>query len=340
MKKLAVAVLASSLLAPAVAFAQDDEPQLPALEAPPAPPAAPSAVTLSVPACRLSEHAGFDEADAHTAGQLVCLAIGRAGAAPGSHYRVQLGKLGTTIILVVVQEGATIGSLADSREMRLQGIEEVEIAAPRIAESIVHGTPLAETQKVDNLVGGETRQPKTAPGKVHFALGLVGLMPPLDQGAAPAPGVDLDLHYETANGRLELGGSFRAGGGAASNTAPSMSFAIFSLGTRYYLNDSDFSPYLGGGLSWGYLNLKIDGQTNSGDNSGLGAYLDAGVEVMRTHHSHLAFGVRLDLPFYALNMSGDPTNFYGNANGTGGTNAPASPTYYYAPLSVEARITF
>ena len=211
-------------------------------------------------------------------------------------------KLGSTIILSVVREGAALGSTADSREIRLQGIEEVEIAAPRIAESIVKGTPLAETQKVDNLVGGETRQPKSAPGKVHFAMGLVGLLPPLDQGAAPAPGIDFDLHYETANGHLELGGSFRAGGGAASDSAPSISYAVFSLGGRYYTSDTDLSPYLGGGLSWGYLNLKINQQTAQGDNSGLGGYVDAGVEVLRTHHAHLAFGARLDLPFYTLNM--------------------------------------
>jgi len=335
MNKIAAAVLASSLLVPAVAFAQDPEPEAPAPEA------QPSQVTVTIPPCRLAEHDGFEEADARTAAQLVCLAIGRAGASPTERYRVSLGKLGNTIILSVVREGATIGSTVDSREMRLQGIEEVEIAAPRIADSIVKGTPLADTQKVDNLVGGETRQPKSAPGKVHFALGLVGLMPPLDQGAAPAPGIDLDLHYETASGRLELGGSFRAGGGAASNTAPSMDFAIFSLGGRYYLNDTDFSPYVGGGLSWGYLNLKIDQQSESGDNSGLGAYVDAGFEIMRTHHTHLALGVRLDLPFYALNMNPNYSSYnYDPVTGTTNTTAPTSPTYYYAPLSLEARITF
>lgn len=300
-------------------------------------------VTVSVPPCRLAEHDGFEEADARTAGQLVCLAIGRAGASPTERYRVSLGKLGNITILAVVREGAAIGSTMDSREMRLQGIEEVEVAAPRIAESIVHGSPLADTQRVDNLVGGETRQPKTAPGKVHFALGLIGLMPPLDQGAAPAPGVDLDLHYETGSGRFELGGSFRAGAGAASNTAPSMAFAVFSLGGRYYFNDTDFSPYVGGGLSWGYLNLAINQQTESGGNSGLGTYVDAGFEIMRTHHTHLALGVRLDLPFYALNMNPDYSSYSASAPGYGpaGTTAPAtSPTYYYAPLSLEARITF
>lgn len=171
--------------------------------------------------CRLGDHEGFEEADARTAGQLVCSEIGRAGAPAGTHFRVSLGKLGSVTILSVAREGETPGSTADSREMRLQGIEEVMVAAPRIAESIVKGTPLNETEKVDNLVGQETRQPKIKPGKTHFGLGLVGLLPPLDQGFTPAPGIDLDIHYETGSQQFEVGGSMRFGGGSGEETQPS-----------------------------------------------------------------------------------------------------------------------
>jgi hypothetical protein len=292
-----------------------------------------------MPPCRLSEHTGFEEADARTAAQLVCAHIARAGASPNEHFRVSLGKLGSIVILSVAEEGTTLGSTVDSREMRLQGIEEVDVAAPRIAQSIVHGTPIGETEKVDNLVGGETRQPRAKAGKVHFALGLAGLFPPLDQGAAPAPGLVLDLHYETGNGRLELGGAFRAGGGSANNQAPSLTYVMFSTGGRYYTSDADLSPYLGGGLSWGYLNLTLPSESLSGNNSGLGAYLDGGLQILRTHSTHLAFGARVDLPFYALNTNYSGS-YYNYSTGTY-TNPPSVPTsMYYAPISLEMRLTF
>lgn len=326
MKTLAaVAALGASLLVPVAAFAQGPE-------EPDAPP--PVAASAS-PQCRLGEHAGFEEADARTAGQLVCTSIARAGASPGSHYRVSLGKLGSIAILSVVAEGPD-GSVVDAREMRLQGVEEVEQAAPRIAQSIVHGTPVAETEKVDNLVGGETRQPRPKAGKVHFAMGLTGLFPPLDQGAAPAPGLVLDIHYETGNGRLELGGAFRAGGGSSSSDSPNMGFVMFSVGGRYFTSDADISPYLGGGLSWGYLNLEVPAQGVQGDNSGLGAYADAGVQILRTHGTHLALGARLDLPFFALNQ-GTSTNYN---SGTGAYTTSPAKSFYYAPLSLELRLTF
>jgi hypothetical protein len=330
MNKLAAAVVTPALLVPTLAQAQEpDDLPPPAAEAPP--------VTVTIPPCRLAEHAGFEEADARTAALLVCASIAHAGASPGARYRVSLGKLGSIIILSVAEEGTTIGSTVDSREMRLQGIEEVDVAAPRIAAAIVHGIPLVETERVDNLVGGDTRVPKARPGTVHFALGLVGMAPPLDQGMSPAPGLMLDLHYETPNQRFELGGSFRGGAGQASNESPSVGFAIFSVGGRYYTSDTDFSPYVGGGLSWGYLNLTLPGQNNlSGSNSGLGAYADAGVEILRTHHTHLSVGARLDVPFFALNTGGGET--YNPS--TGGYATPTQSTYFYAPLSLEVRLTF
>jgi hypothetical protein len=332
-KRLAAAAAACALFAPATALAQEPPDNPPPLEQLPAP-SAPS------PACRLGDHEGFDEADARTAARLVCAEIAHAGAPAGTHYRVALGKLGSTTILSVAREGDTPGSTADSREMRLQKIEEVMVAAPRIAEAIVKGLPITETEKVDNLVGQETRQPLSKPGKTHFALGLVGVLPPLDQGLTPSPGLVLDVHYETGSQQFEVGGSMRFGGGngGADNPAICNGFFVFSLGGRWYSADTDVSPYLGGGLSWSFLNLSLPGQTGfQGQGSGLGAYVDAGVEILRTHHAHLAFGARLDLPFFSVKDQGYSTGF----SSTPGYTAPPPPSsIYYAPLSLEIRLTF
>jgi hypothetical protein len=333
-QRVAAAAAACALLAPATALAQEppDPPPLPEpVEAQPAP----------SPTCRLGDHEGFDEGDARTAARLVCAAIAHAGAAPGTHYRVALGKLGSATILSVAREGETPGSTADSREMRLQNIEEVMVAAPRIAEAIVKGLPLSETEKVDNLVSSETRQPKSKPGKTHFALGLVGMLPPLDQGLSPAPGLDLDVHYETGSQQFEVGGSMRFGGGSGGPNNPAISngFFIFSLGGRWYSSDTDVSPYLGGGLSWSFLSLSLPGQSGfQGNGNGLGAYVDAGVQILRTHHAHLAFGARLDLPFYSVK---DDSSYYAGFSTQGVPTPPPPPSsIYYAPLSLEIRLTF
>lgn len=352
---LGLAFLVPFLAVPSVAFAQDAPPPLPAPLPPPPPP--PSSTTDPAPptavpptyapgspastTCVLSDHAGIEDADAQTAGRLVCDEITRAGAPAGSHYHVHLGKLGSVLILSVDRDGTTPGTIGDTRQIRLQGIEEVSVAAPRIADAIVHGTPMADTKTTENLVGEDTRRPRRASGEMHFALGLEGMLPPLDMGLGPAPGLIMDLHYEAS--RIEIGGSVRFGGAATSDTDTYVDFFAASLGARYFFTDSDIAPYLGGGFAWEWLNLVEPSQNFQSNNGGGAAYIDGGVELLRTHSAHLAIGARLDLPFFSLNnsVSGavSPAGTFSGAT----TNPPAPSTtsrVYYAPVSLEMRFTF
>jgi hypothetical protein len=341
-----VVAVALTAFAPSLAYAQEPDEAETKTDAPPTPapaetpPAAPAPADTR-PMCGLGEHAGVDDASAGTATQIVCDSIRHAGASPGEHFRVSIGTLGHVVVLTVAREGATPGSSVDSRQLRLQNIEEIPVAAPRVAEALVRGMPVEETQKVDNLVGEETRVPRSKGGHVRFAMGLMGVTPPLDKGLTPSPGVILDLHYETPNGRFELGGDVRFGGGPNDDgtIAAVNGFFEFSMGGRYYTSDTDFSPYVGGGFAWSYFNLTLPEGAFSNDHSGLGAYVGTGFEVLRTHSTHLALGARLDLPFYAFQSPqySQTGCFYGSTC-TGGGGAVT--TFYYAPASLEMRLTF
>jgi hypothetical protein len=305
----------------------------------PALPSAGAAAPHSDTSCRLDAHEGIDDPDARTAALLVCSEIARLNPPPDAHYHVTLGKLGTIIILSVTREGDTPGVTADVRELRLHGIEEAAVAAPRLAESIVHGTPIAETEKFDNLVGQETHgAPKKGGGSVHFSLGVVGELPPLDQSFGPAPGLSLRVHYETK--AWEIGGDIRFGSGQVSSTSPSVGFFMAELGGRYFFNETDVTPFVGGGLGWEYLNLQIPAIGFSGNNSGLGAFAEAGVEFLRTYHTHLSVGVRLDLPFFSINGYGNDDCFNAQPTVSNTTICTGATTYYYAPVSLELRLTF
>jgi hypothetical protein len=341
MKTFAAAAVTSALLLTTLSvLAQgNDTPRLPAEPPSPSPP--PSAT----PFCRLGEHSGIEDVDAATAGQIVCLEVARAGAPPGDHYRVGLGRLGSIIVLSVAREGDTPGSVLDSRELRLHGIEEVSLAAPRVVSALVHNTSLQETETVNNIVTDDVRPPASKPAKVHFALGLLGLLPPLDRSATPAPGVNLEVHAE-AN-PFEIVGNFRFGGDPSDSQNVGLTFVAFSIGGRYLLTDADFSPYVGAGFSWSYLSLTdltAGGDPFDGSRSGLGGFAEAGLEILRTRHTHLAFGARLDLPFFSLanNANNSANGFAGNGADvtTTMTPLPHLTSLYYAPLSLELRLTF
>ncbi len=309
---------------------------LPLSAAAPALLAAPPALAqTSEDTCRLAESGDIARGDAETATQLICSEIVQAGAPPGAHYHVAFGTLGSLVIVSVDREDGGPQTVADSRSMTLHGIEEVHVAAPRLAAAIVHGSPIVETETVDNLVEDETRLPLTRLARLRLGMGLAGALAPYE-GMTVAPGLLLDLHYE--RNQFEIGGSLRfsapstwASEASSVTTSPTGGFVSASLGGRYFTSNRDFSPYLGGGLAYSYYRVALPSGFD-GNASGLGVYIDAGIEVFRTHHSRLALGARFDLPLFALN---DQPNLWPEPG------APKPPSrLYFAPVSVEARFTF
>jgi hypothetical protein len=322
-------------------------PPAPSPAAPSSPPSAlPRAPAPSGPPCRLAEHSGVEDADAATAAQVVCTALARAGAPADARYRVGIGKLGSVFILSVVLEGDTSESTADMREMRLASVEDVTGAAPRIAAALLHGTVIED---IEAPPPGATppAPPLTAASssaRVHFALGLIGQFPPLDRSATPAAGADLELHADLSPFAIVTSVRF---GGDDSTGSVGIVFVEFSMGGRYFSSEGNLSPFIGTGFAWSYLAMNDNVHHDfDGNHNGLGAYGEIGLEVGRLHNTHLAFGARLDLPFYS--MQNNVTEIASSAPPLSPPVAPGIPqqtplvigTLYYAPLSLEVRVTF
>jgi hypothetical protein len=157
---------------------------------------------------------------------------------------------------------------------------------------------------------------------------VFALFAPIDRVVQVAPGLDLDVHRESADGHWEGGGSVRVGYGAdSSGTATSMTLAMLSGGAKYFPGRlAETNAYFGAGVTMLVLDLQFapPGPNFSGFGAGFGSYIDGGIELFRDSHSHLGLGARLDLPFFSL-----PNQ-----------NAPGPAHFYYAPLSLEGRITF
>jgi hypothetical protein len=236
--------------------------------------------------------------------------------------------------------------VVDSRELTLSSIEEVPPAAHKIAAAIVRGAVIeADHPAPDDMPPPPSPAPAATPGRVstspqiHFAVGLLGQFPPLDRSATPAPGASLEVHGEFP--RVQVVGNFRFGADS-SDRSVGLIFVEFSMGARYYLSDADFSPYLGGGFAWSYLSLTDNVHNDfDGNRTGLGAYAEAGVEFLRTHHSHVAAGIRVDAPFYSLpNNRGGVIEESPPSGVPSTTPATAITTFYYLPLQLEVRATF
>jgi hypothetical protein len=319
------AATASLLLFSSFAYAQDS-----------APATAPAA---AVGECSLGSHADVDDADARTAADIVCAEVARRGMHAGAHYRVGLGKLGHTVVLSLSMETAP-GVIAEHRQLEISGLEEVPVAAPRLVDAVNRGEAIEETQRVGNVVDGETQAPLTKKGTVHFDIGVLAVQPFLAKygwTGTPAPGMEMAIHYERNN--FATGVGLRVAGNSASDhNGSSVGFVGLAVGGRYYLTDTDIAPFIGGGLVLSYEQVTTKGWDPFGASGvGVGAFGEIGVTMLRTHHSHLSLGLRADVPFYQLTESPGPTV---SCSGlcVGGAESPSP--LYAVPISVAATFTF
>ena len=274
-------------------------------------------------ACLLGEHDGIPRADARTSAALMCTALRDKGAKVrttpleadqslgfAAAYRIALRPLGTLIVLHVSYE-APVGEELRSQRLRLGSIEEVPVAAPRVADALLFGKPLAETARVDNLVAEETRKSRKMSGETFFAVGVLGFAIP-DQTWA-GYGAFARFHYQTSAYAVGIDGRI---GTSTERDGDAHLFGL-SVGGRYYLGDADVSAFLGGGLGvlWFGTNEYSNGELNEfgyyeGEGeidhagSGLAPFVEGGVELLRMHESRLDIGLRVDLPLFAIGGPG------------------------------------
>jgi hypothetical protein len=280
-------------------------------------------------ACIAGTSEGIPRGDAHTAAALVCQALRDTGAdvsaepvdpelatGRGAAYRIDIRPLGSLVFMQVIYE-SPIGTPVQSRSLQLNGIEEVSVAAPRVADSIVHGTPLEKTAKVTTLVGAETRVYPKKYGETLFAFGLLGYA--LPDKTVGGYGVFGRLYYEAE--RYAVGLDLRLGTSGDSNGDSSL--IGVSVGARYFLNAEDISPFVGGGVGILWLRQKgnyastptstsayypEDDYRTQLSGSGLAAFGEVGVEFLRMHNTRLDTFLRADAAFF--DMEGDGHHRY------------------------------
>lgn len=315
---LAMASLVTTFFAaPRAAFAEEppepSEPSEPVVTPPPGTAAAAAPAPAQVPitaTCSLGEHRGIDADEARTAADLLCHELAKQGATNTAH-EVRFGKLGgKTLVTIASRRGNTY----DERRTMLNGMEELPVAAPRLAGAIADGRSLDETKTVDNVLQSEARRPTVQPGQMGFQMGLFGMTSAGEASGASA-GVDLGLVYRAGSFAVTSRG--RAGGIGSSEDK--VVTASLDVGGRFYTSSADTALFLGAGLELLYLNLERSGATDI-DGSGLGAFGEIGVEALRSNHVTLTASLRADAPFFML--SGHET------------------TGYAVPLSLNAGIFF
>jgi hypothetical protein len=298
---VAFAVMAASNASaqtPAPKVAPSSEsPALPPPSVTPAPPSLPPVSpqeSVTVPGgytCDVSEYAAVDPDDARTTADLVCNALAAHHARPGS-YNVRIGKLGTKLLLVVTERAT-----GEERSLFLDEIEEVRVAAGRLAVALAQNKPVEQTQNADNAVPSEVPQPEQRRVKVGAFVGVTS-MEGVGLVTSPSAGAEGDLVFQLQ--RLSLLLEARAGGiGSANNL---LGYGVLGTGARYYTSDDDTAAFVGGGVSFAYYqaNRFLD---TSYSGSGFSLYGEVGVAFLRSSAVGVLISLRSDLPLFTLDQT-------------------------------------
>ncbi len=291
--------------------------------------------------CELKEAAGVSEPDAQTAARILCEQLRRTSGGRGA-FAVRLAPLGKIVVVTVAQEGS-----ANSVSVQLEGLEEIPVAAGRIAEALVHSGTLDRTQRVDNLLSSETRPLPTKNGSFKFAVGVADVESP--GHGARAAGLSLGLVYTSP--RFALPAEMRFAWDDAPNGEPALDLFSISVGGRRYFSKRDWSPFVGGGLGILRLHAAEGGYPEPGSTAtgffdaerfGLAPYAEAGVETLRLHRARVLLHVRADFPTGALESPSFETYSGWDAR----TGQPVSRTVhpaqsrYVVPVSIGLTVAF
>jgi hypothetical protein len=239
--------------------------------------------------CTTGAHSGTFDGEAETATQITCDELRRVGA--HGAYEVTVSKLGSATFL------SARDASGETRRLKIAGLEEVPVAAPRLAEALAHRSDVKGTLQVDNVVEEETREYRKQKGEAFGGLGLAG-MHVFGANALAMPAFNLRGAYETLD--FAAVADLRVGGTTSDSAKQDASALSIGAGGRYFFTRSDLSPFAGGGLSFTAVTYKGDWE---GDANGIGAYAELGVEALRTHKGRLSFDLRVEVPFYTVNLS-------------------------------------
>lgn len=332
MKLQALPFTLGVLFASSHAFAADEALPTPMIEPVVAESVPPSAV-LAAPSptgsvrCILVEESGVPHAEAIAASSRVCAELLQRDPRSSDMYAVHLTQLGSRVIVAVDRVDAS-RAVVDQRTATLSGLEEILVAGPRLAEALVSGKTLEGTATVTTILNEEAHVPKARGGRLGYDFGVTGTSA-FGFAALPSAGAYTALHYETAS-RVGLKLEARLGGVGGQTK---VSGGTLDVGSRYFTSDRDTSPYIGGGVGFGFWENSAPAvssgpnsytYTESVQGSGFNAYATAGMQFMRVERVAFDVGVRVDAPMFGLNHS-----FRGGL-----------PTKYMVPASLNLGLSF
>jgi hypothetical protein len=190
------------------------------------------------------------------------------------------GLLGRKVPLSLDEVTPARFSPVASASLSASSLDEADIVAQRLVAAVLGRRQAEDTATIDTVTRTESRPFEKKPGERFLSLGFPVLLSRGNEPGGPV-GFSLEYFYEAQ--------AFRVGLMLETATNGGTGLGWFGIGGTWVPFDSSVSPYFGAGI--GYL--------GAGGETGMGARLEAGMELFRHHGVRLIAGLDAIVPFFA-----------------------------------------
>ena len=223
------------------------------------------------------------------------------------YIEIRAVRLETRITLDATLKNAH-GSTLYATNSTLTSLDDLEVVADRVADSLYRRTPIENTQTIHNVIGKEMRKPNRTFSEKVIGVRIAGVLPAGDRAQANgALGLEFDVKLEGTSYFLEVAGGFIMPADIHDRGDSEVGGLIGLLGASYYLTDTSVSPYVGGGLSPRIMFGAYNG-------AGLAVNAHFGLMFMRQSSSRIYAELGLDQ--HLLGLSTSLTEYYDSSLGT------------------------
>ncbi len=230
-----------------------------------------------------------------------------------------IGRFGSKLMVTAFLVDAGRERQMQSRQITVDRLEDLDVAAVRLAAALVGDCSADSTVELGNITALETEPDRRRRGTGGLSL-LLGAMFPLSEtygGASGGLGVDLGYWFETRHFAIEPTLGFRvstdAGGERRFYEVP------IDIGGYFIAGRGDVSAFLGGGGGLRYIWVREPGTVRVGsviqtqhqgeltdDRAGAGVFGRAGLLFLRTYRVRLSVSARYEVTFIELNGGAFP----------------------------------
>jgi hypothetical protein len=181
------------------------------------------------------------------------------GAAAPSGARVvvfgSLGRLGSKVVVALTAAQVADGRVLLSETLSVDRVEELDIAAKRLAEALVSGRGLEQSAELGTITHEEAKAPVRRDTRFGVGLNLEGVLPTRGfADRALGAGFGLGLWFETMDFVIEPKLGYRSELGAGDRD---WDHGVLEVGASYLMSRGDLSPLIGAGVGLHYMNEEL-----------------------------------------------------------------------------------